>query len=137
MKYTHEQQKENRAKWVAALRSGEYEQGRGRLCRDGKYCCIGVLCHLAGMEFKSRSLPPFECGVNHWCGLSDLAGSMADGRELWEINDIDRMNFSEIADLIESEPAGLFVNPLDELTEIAKEMGDYDPSSDTTPEPTP
>lgn len=35
-------------KWVKALRSGEYEQGRGHLCRDGKYCCLGVLCVVAG-----------------------------------------------------------------------------------------
>ena len=29
-------------RWVKALLSGEYEQGRDRLLQDGKYCCIGV-----------------------------------------------------------------------------------------------
>ena len=33
--------------WVQALRSDEYEQGRDTLHRDGKFCCLGVLCDLA------------------------------------------------------------------------------------------
>jgi hypothetical protein len=33
---------ENAKKWVAALRSGRFDQGRGRLCIDGKHCCLGV-----------------------------------------------------------------------------------------------
>ncbi len=36
--------KAQKRKWVAALRSGWYLQGRGRLCTvDGEYCCLGVL----------------------------------------------------------------------------------------------
>jgi len=38
---------EIKAQWVAALRSGEYEQGQGALNSDGKFCCLGVLCELA------------------------------------------------------------------------------------------
>ncbi len=30
-------------RWVKALMSGKYAQGKGALCRDGKYCCLGVL----------------------------------------------------------------------------------------------
>lgn len=46
-------------RWVAALRSGEYQQGQGYLCQvthpntpeEGKrYCCLGVLCDLAVQE---------------------------------------------------------------------------------------
>jgi hypothetical protein len=39
--------------WLAALRSGEYEQGTGMLHRVGqdgapdRFCCLGVLSHLA------------------------------------------------------------------------------------------
>lgn len=44
-----------REKWVAALRSGDYEQGKKSLrqeCHDGvisghTYCCLGVLVDLA------------------------------------------------------------------------------------------
>lgn len=50
-------------RWVAALRSGNYQQGRGALAsreRDtskgelefgpDKYCCLGVLCEIALQE---------------------------------------------------------------------------------------
>lgn len=36
-----------KAKWLEALRSGEYEQGENWLQANGKYCCLGVLCELA------------------------------------------------------------------------------------------
>lgn len=33
--------------WVAALRSGKYEQGRLSLCSaDGQFCCLGVLAEI-------------------------------------------------------------------------------------------
>lgn len=36
--------KELKAKWVAALRSGEYKQGIGAMrSADDGYCCLGVL----------------------------------------------------------------------------------------------
>ena len=40
---------ERKALLVAALRSGEYQQGRGRLYDgiEGGYCCYGVACKLA------------------------------------------------------------------------------------------
>ena len=34
-------------KWVAALRSGEYKQGKAALCNNGRYCCLGVLQDVA------------------------------------------------------------------------------------------
>lgn len=30
-------------KWIAALRSGEYKQGKGALQKEGAFCCLGVL----------------------------------------------------------------------------------------------
>lgn len=38
-------------KWVEALRSGEYQQGEGHLFDGNTYCCLGVLCRVAGAEF--------------------------------------------------------------------------------------
>jgi hypothetical protein len=43
---------EIKARWIAALRSGQYRQGTGALCRldesgDPSYCCLGVLTRLA------------------------------------------------------------------------------------------
>lgn len=35
-------------KWLEALRSGEHQQGKGRLKSDQGYCCLGVLCEASG-----------------------------------------------------------------------------------------
>lgn len=35
-----------RDEWTAALRSGNYRQGQGRLDSAGKQCCLGVKCLL-------------------------------------------------------------------------------------------
>lgn len=42
--------KEFKNKWVAALRSGAYEQGQERLKRGSAYCCLGVACVVAGVK---------------------------------------------------------------------------------------
>lgn len=34
-------------KWVKALRSGKYKQGKSRLRTDNEYCCLGVLCDIS------------------------------------------------------------------------------------------
>lgn len=45
---TRRQKVANRKAWIAALRSGGYEQGIGRLCYvtcgSKRYCCLGVAC---------------------------------------------------------------------------------------------
>lgn len=47
-----------KARWVAALRSGKYQQGVGRLFNkhEGTYCCLGVLCAVAKVEFNYASV---------------------------------------------------------------------------------
>lgn len=47
--------KQLKSKWLAALRSGKYAQGRGKLkwvSDRGRveYCCLGVLCEVAEIE---------------------------------------------------------------------------------------
>jgi hypothetical protein len=38
---------EFKADWLAALRSGEYPQGRGALRnKQGEFCCLGVACDI-------------------------------------------------------------------------------------------
>ena len=41
---------EYKALWLAGLRSGRYEQGRGRLREGSKFCCLGV-CEDVMMPF--------------------------------------------------------------------------------------
>ncbi len=58
--YTDDQVKEIAGKWSAALRSGEYPQTTGQLCRrnlDGKvlgYCCLGVLAVTMGLKISDH-----------------------------------------------------------------------------------
>jgi len=37
-----------KAKWLKALRSGEYKQTNGTLYDNGKHCCLGVACEVVG-----------------------------------------------------------------------------------------
>lgn len=47
--------KEVKQKWVAALNSGEYQQGKDVLkTKDNKFCCLGVLCDLHAKEFNKQ-----------------------------------------------------------------------------------
>jgi len=45
-----------KAKWLKALRSGEYEQGTGVLVNEkDRFCCLGVLCNISGRgEWEKR-----------------------------------------------------------------------------------
>jgi len=110
--------------WVAALRSGKYEQGRQRLEKDGRFCCLGVLCDLAvkagvvervhgeyehgvvgfarpsDPEGPNASTPPWA--VVKWAGMdSDLMALTI--RALINLNDIKGLSFEEIADRIEEQ----------------------------------
>jgi len=51
-----------KARWVEALRSGEYEQGEGQLKEGNKFCCLGVLTDLyskeTGRDWREGELDP-------------------------------------------------------------------------------
>ena len=44
-----------KTKWIKALRSGQYKQGQGALYRNGRYCCLGVLCRVMETRIKKDS----------------------------------------------------------------------------------
>lgn len=114
---------EIKAQWLAALRSGEYEQGQNLLQpAKGRFCCLGVLCDLAAkegighwaggvffdndkIEHNHNVLPVF---VARWSGL-DFQNPMIDHdnqHRLSDYNDgtggLDPLSFTELADLIEA-----------------------------------
>lgn len=51
---------ELKTKWIEALKSGKYKQAVGSLkvehpmTGEKAYCCLGVLCDISGIEFKSK-----------------------------------------------------------------------------------
>lgn len=108
MPYTIEQQKENRKKWVEALRSGEYEQGT-RFLKDGEtYCCLGVLQKLFGKNYFGNRCSPTK-SVMDAVGLTSSLGDHS-GKECLALQNDNGATFPEIADIIESEPSGLFTS---------------------------
>lgn len=120
--------KEIADQWVAALRSGEYEQSQRGYLRDGenRYCCLGVLCDLAARagvisestqedgfhlygKIGELSLPPRE--VMDWAGLWSDTGTPRRGvlvfpETTWPTLTFANDNgetFATIADVIERE----------------------------------
>lgn len=100
-------------KWIAALRSGEYKQGNAVLrSEDNKFCCLGVLCDLVIKENPKLNwyideeicdyeidgeteFPPQE--------IYDITGELEiDESELAALNDVERLSFKQIADVIEA-----------------------------------
>lgn len=112
--------------WTAALRSGEYKQGRMQLeCDDGSMCCLMVLCKIAEAEGivriengnaiavtneADRSHIVLPEAVMEWAGLQSTTGKYQstneDGEvfdeELTEDNDNQGKSFDEIADIIDA-----------------------------------
>lgn len=114
-------------RWVAALLSGKYEQGKGLLRQryeNGaeEYCCLGVLCELYLADHPDSSLFPVlrpdlevadsdngnmyqygECGelppdeIQEWAGISSNSCSA-----LSEENDTGK-SFAQLADIIDEE----------------------------------
>lgn len=100
-----------KAEWVAALRSGDYLQGRGQLhsfilnddgSKESRFCCLGVLSDLAvkagacdtvdlGNQIgfgRSRGTGTLPHEVREWAGLDeDMGNPHVQGHALTEWND--------------------------------------------------
>lgn len=115
METTQKLDPEFKAKWVAALRSGEYKQGKCQLYdqKDNSFCCLGVACHVASGKLpldwyyfipEKADLHP---GFSHADDVPELLrGGAGIPGTLAKMNDgvveYDRpLSFSEIADYIE------------------------------------
>lgn len=111
---------EIKAKWIAALRSGDYEQAKGSL-RDfnnpNAFCCLGVLCDVVKngidgrwemTDFEYRFVP-FDGGyrtgnlpstVQSLTGVTQTGAIDSMQTSLTVLNDHGR-SFNDIADIIE------------------------------------
>lgn len=77
----YELNKDLARRWVAALRSGEYQQCKGQLGRtragESEYCCLGVLCEVAESELDAPTRRVDDADAGGWRNVSyDFAGSM-------------------------------------------------------------
>lgn len=88
---------ENRTKTVAALRSGEFKQARGRLQNyKGDLCCIGVAYNACVGQIPK--------GVDTFNAAHAVGFSYDEQSILINMNDVTINSFSEIADVIETFP---------------------------------
>lgn len=103
-------------KWLEALRSGKYKQGYNRL-KDDKdgYCCLGVGveiakemgCEAAQKQKMSGAYPNYDwwtdfIGSNTYL-LSMQVHYKGHIEYLSNLNDVLKLSFTEIADLIEKD----------------------------------
>lgn len=98
---------EFKAKWIAALRSGEYKQGKDEMLNEsGEMCCLAVAAHVCGVskdnirghKYPSGLLPADRFKMPLFfqnCRPDDGPWRLA------VMNDIENKSFSEIADYIE------------------------------------
>ena len=107
---------DNAKKLIKALRSGKYSQAIRQLRKKNGFCCLGVACDIYSKETGSGKwynnsfldhLQTLPLVVMEWFGFKNNAGSYDDAKTLTELND-SGVSFKKIADIIESEPEGLF-----------------------------
>jgi len=108
-------------KWLEALRSGKYKQGRLALkTTDEKYCCLGVLCEVVAETDEGKRLGlKFDEGGRfdgdtmylgeNVCRIAELKTALGarlpyigNDLSLPTLNDSRGLSFVEIADLIEA-----------------------------------
>lgn len=93
-------------KWVKALRSGKYEQGKNKLysALNDEYCCLGVLCEIAPKSYtkvkkdSDENLSAYPL-VKKWAEIKD-DNCKIPYSSLTILND-EGASFEEIADIIE------------------------------------
>ena len=107
--------KQVKAQWLTALRSGHYKQGHEWLRRNNAYCCLGVLCNLYdatqwrpsngngelysyGGVAEEYIYPPNA--VWQWAGIDPEVDAEKVGADLALLNDEKEMSFDQIADYI-------------------------------------
>jgi hypothetical protein len=118
--------KELKAAWIAALRSGDFGQGSGVLLQDGRHCCLGVLCDIDsrvemvrtdGRYYRAQfDLPKGVAITDMRSGEATLKVggynlppeyrkalgiSISEESKLVHLNDMESKSFVEIADYIE------------------------------------
>jgi hypothetical protein len=102
---------EKKAKWVAALRSGEYKQGQFQLCTspdselhpggDGPvYCCLGVANKIFGLGCSDDDVHLFAY-LGFGCTEPILLDQMTQNK-LVRFNDDEGWDFNAIASWIEA-----------------------------------
>ncbi len=114
--------------WLKALRSGEYEQGFGRLrSEDDEYCVLGVLCDVAnpqgwvqleekwfyttGDKIHTTTFAFEKMGLRYpsvegylVASYPEMVAPNSSRVSLVSLNDTSKLPFSAMADIVEKSP---------------------------------
>lgn len=86
-----------KARWLLGLRSGQYKQGRGSLQRDGRFCCLGVLCEVSpAVNIRNNGDSYLSKEALEYIGFDDAVQ-----QKLANFNDDEGYGFRRIATWIE------------------------------------
>ena len=109
----------NQERWLAALESGNYRKGIGKLNKNGRFCCLGVACELfactkdetkLGYTYDGKSdIAPGT--VIEALSLRDSIGSGSETTPLVSLNDKLKLSFEHIASKVRSNPEAYFTGP--------------------------
>ncbi len=98
--------KKLKSKWVAALRSGKFKQGRSALYERGRYCCLGVLAEIQGFDFRACDTSkvdfttetlPLGCNAGLTKKQRNILAAMNDGSVDSDGKTYERHSFKQIA----------------------------------------
>jgi hypothetical protein len=93
---------EIKRKWLEALRSGKYAQGRNALLHEGKYCCLGVLCDAHDIAIETERDTILDGSTHSYDPIRKHFGlSPEETLILTSMNDVDELTFAQIAEYIE------------------------------------
>ena len=106
-------------KWIAALRSGKYKQGRNNLNNNGAYCCLGVLCEVfikgggnlsQGLHHKDKHLRAYNgrtgllpLVVQRWAEMETSNGKYNNDKDSLAFRNDAGLSFDKIATVIEEQ----------------------------------
>lgn len=117
--------KSQKAKWVKALRSGEYLQGRKQMCNvlpvcSKQYCCLGVLREIEGTDSVCLNKSKLHA-VQYVLDKNELFGDIT---RCGNFHDLDMPNLKGQLDLTQANDKGI------SFVEIAKHIEEYTPTLD-------
>lgn len=90
--------------WINSLRSGNYEQGKGKLERNGQFCCLGVACEVVIDDYQGmeQGMPSGSYDAPKWLRYINNEVQVFAGDALTRANDTMGATFDEIADTLEA-----------------------------------
>lgn len=94
--------RELKAKWCEALRSGDFTQGRKKLKHAGRFCCLGVLQAIEPQTAGAYDGGGAKC--DYYKPFNRIGLDSKTQEHLMEMNDASgrkRFTFEDIADWIE------------------------------------